>query len=195
MLIRTNINWLVDKVREEPTRSISKIYEEVRTQFAGGMDSSTKLSFLQEFPVQRSMSSNLYNTRREVIPADPKKVDELNVDLEWFLYSKDGESVVKGDQVGENGKRVLLFSSDDHLELLARSPELLSDATFKITPKLWYQTFIIMAAVCGAFIPVVFCLMPDKKRQTYDMMFSLLKEALECRGLELSAELLVTFQT
>ena len=37
------------------------------------------------------------------------------------------------------------------------------------------------------FVPVVFTLLPDKKRESYDAMFSLLKENLECRGLEMSA--------
>ena len=66
------------------------------------MDSSTKLSFLQEFPGYRNKSATLYRVWREIIPADPKEVHELNVDLEWFQYSKGGESVVKGDPIGEN---------------------------------------------------------------------------------------------
>ena len=49
--------------------------------------------------------------------------------------------VVKGDQVLENGKRIILFCSNDHLGILAWSQQVLGDGTFKITPKLWYQTF------------------------------------------------------
>ena len=37
--------------------------------------------------------------------------------------------------------------------------------------------------VCSSF-----CLLPDKKRESYDAMFSMLKEALELRGLSLSAQ-------
>ena len=96
---------------------------------------------------------------------------------------------MKGDQILEDGKRIVLFSSNDHLDHLARAKQVLGDGTFKITPKLWYQTFIIQAQVSSqVFVPVAFCLLPDKKRQSYDTMFSLLKEALECRGLQLSAE-------
>ena len=37
------------------------------------------------------------------------------------------------------------------------------------------------------FIPVVFVLLPDKKRDSYDAMFSMLAECLESRDLQLSA--------
>ena len=58
----------------------------------------------------------------------------------------------------------------------------------KVTPGLWCQTFIISAEVSsGIFVPVCFCLLPDKKKESYETMFSLLKEALETLGKELSA--------
>ena len=61
--------------------------------------------------------------------------------------------------------------------------------TFKITPSLWCQTFVISVQVQDSvFAPVAFCLLPDKKRGSYDAMFSMLKEALELRGLSLSGQ-------
>ena len=97
--------------------------------------------------------------------------------------------VVNGDQILEDGRRIILFSSNDHLEILARGKQILSDGTFSIAPKLWTQVFIISVQVSeGVFIPVCFALLPDKKRSTYDAMFGMLREALETRGLELSAE-------
>ena len=186
--IKMASNLMHQMVREDPTRSVPQIYEQVREQFTVGMDNTTKMSFLSQFPLYRNMSANLYKTRREVIPSDPKEMTDLDVNLEWFHYSQN-EMVVKGDQVLDDGKRILLFSSNDHLDLLARAKQVLGDGTFKITPKLWYQTFIIQAQVCEkVFVPVAFCLLPDKKKRSYSAMFSLLKEALECRGLELSAE-------
>ena len=38
------------------------------------------------------------------------------------------------------------------------------------------------------FVPVAFCLLPDKKKESYQVMFSLLKNALDDSELELSAE-------
>ena len=63
-----------------------------------------------------------------------------------------------------------------------------SDGTFRTTPRPWKQNFIISAKVTSSvFVPVVFVLLPDKKRDSYDAMFSLLAEILESQGLEMSA--------
>ena len=98
-----------------------------------------------------------------------------------------------GDIQLSDGRRVLLFSSDAHLKILARAGQILQDATFRITPSLWTQTFIINASVTSStFIPTVIALLPDKKRDTYDAMFGSLKENLEARGLELSARYMMS---
>ena len=77
------------------------------------------------------------------------------------------------------------------LKIMFRSRTILADGTFCITPYLWYQTFVLNAEFrTHQFVPVAFGLLPDKKRQSYDDFFSLLKQALEhpSRDLELSAE-------
>ena len=177
------------KVEEDPTRSVLEIYEEVRNGFTEGMNQSAMQSFLQEFPTWRSMQSQLYKKRREYIPDNPIDMKDMETDSEWFNYNKQTlESIVKGDALLEDGRRVVLMSTDDHLDLMARAPQLLGDGTFRVTPSQWLQTFIISAHIFGAiFVPVCFVLLPDKKRETYDLMFSLLKDALSVRGLELSA--------
>ena len=104
-----------------------------------------------------------------------------------FQCSRD-ETVVKGDQVLTDGRRVILFTTNAHLKLLSKSEEVLADGTFRTTPRPWKQNFIISAKVTSSvFVPVVFVLLPDKKRDSYDAMFSLLAEILESQGLEMSA--------
>ena len=61
------------------------------------------MSTFQSF---RSVQSQLYKERR------------------CFQYS-DTESIVKGDVVLTNRNRILLFTSNDHLDLLSRSGEIL----------------------------------------------------------------------
>ena len=174
-------------VLNEPTRSLQEIYEVVRQKYTAQMDSNTKLLFLQEFPRYLDLKSTMLSKRRQVIPPDPKFMTDINIDLPIFLY-KEGENVVKADQVLADGRRIMLFTTNDHLKILARATQILGDGTFRITPRLWCQTFIISAEVSkGTFVPVSFCLLPDKKKESYLCMFSLLKEALEVLGLELSA--------
>ena len=185
--IRKARNEMFEKVQQHPSKSCLQIYEEVRNSFTQDMDSQEKLLFLSDFPTFRDVQSNLYKKRRELIPPNPKKMIDLKLDLSLFLYSDD-ESVVKGDQLLDDGRRIVLLTTNAHLNYLAKSEQVLADGTFRITPIPWCQSFIISVQVTsGVFIPVAFCLLPDKKRETYDAMFGMLAECLESRGLQLSA--------
>ena len=68
------------------------------------MDSNSKFLFLQDFPTFLNIRTILARKRREVIPAEPKVMSEIDLTLPVFLY-KDGESVVKGEQVLSDGRR------------------------------------------------------------------------------------------
>ena len=187
VLLKQARSMMYKKVEEDPTRPILEIHEEVKNLFTEGMDQTTMQSFLQEFPTWSSIQSRLYKRRREKNPPNPESMKDVDVTHSWF-YNRH-ENIVKGDALLDDGRRVILMSTNDHLDLMARSPQLLGDGTFRITPALWLQVFIISAQIFGSvFVPVCFCLLPDKKRETYDLMFSMMKEALAGRGLELSAE-------
>ena len=85
--------------------------------------------------LDRPMKKLLLIKRREIIPADPKLATDIDTGLPAFLL--DGvECMVKGDQVFQDGRRILLFSTDEHLQILARAREILGDGTFRITPHL-----------------------------------------------------------
>ena len=180
-------NEMLSKVTQDPTRSAQLVYEEVRNSFTENMESEEKFLFLSNFPTFKEFHTILYRKRLELIPPNPKTMIDLNVDLPMFQYSRD-ETVVKGDQVLTDGRRVILFTTNAHLKLLSKSEEVLADGTFRTTPRPWKQNFIISAKVTSSvFVPVVFVLLPDKKRDSYDAMFSLLAEILESQGLEMSA--------
>ena len=132
-LVRQARQEMFKKVDQDPSRSINKIYEEVRVSFTGNLDEDEKLLFLQKFPPLRNIAPHLYARRRDHIPADPKTQEEFDVYLEMFNY-EEGKGVCIGDIKLSDGRRVLLFSSDTHLKILARAGQILQDATFKITP-------------------------------------------------------------
>ena len=103
---------MCSKVLKEPTRSLQEIYEEVRSRCTEEMDSNNKLLFLQDFPSFYDIKTVLGRKRREVIPADPKVISDIDLNLPVFLY-KDGESVVKGEQVLSDERRIILFTTNE----------------------------------------------------------------------------------
>ena len=78
----------------------------------------------------------LYRIRREFIPPAPN----TQADLDWFLVQSDPDaSLVKGDVLNSDGLRVLLFSTDESLTILARARTILCDGTFLFYDACKYQ--------------------------------------------------------
>ena len=192
-LVKSAISHMLQAIERDPTRSINQIYEDVRLSFTQSMSMAERKSFLDQFPTFKAVQRQLYLKRRELIPRNPATMKELQIDLPWFLTDQK-ENLVKGDRVFDDGRRVILLTTNDLLEILAKAPQILGDGTFRITPTQWYQTFIVSVQVSpGVFVPVCFALLPDKKRESYDAMFTMLKEALDSRQLELSATFFMSY--
>ena len=111
----------------------------------------------------------------------------MDVESDWFRL-KD-ESMVVTDITHSDGLRVISFSTTANLEILSRASTVFGDGTFKITPWPWYQVFIIHASVGpSSTVPIMYSLLPDKSKRSYDDLFNGLNIALKKRDLELSAE-------
>ena len=170
----TGIEDLVKQFRKEleegaandPTQPFPSLYKSTRSKFTQSLNYDHKLLFLAQIPSYDSVQTSLYRIRRKFVPAAPSTQADLDIDLDWFLVSHDPkESLVKGDVVHSDGLRVLLFATDESLNILARARTIMADGTFRITPHLWYQTFVLSAEFReNSFVPVAFGLLPDKKR-------------------------------
>ena len=115
-----------------------------------------KILFLAQIPSYDTIQTSLYRIRRQFIPPAPSSQTDLDANLDWCLVSRNpDESLIKGDIVHSDGLRVLLFSTDESLSILARSSTILCDWTFHICPYLWYQVFIVSAEFReNSFVPV-----------------------------------------
>ena len=81
--------------------------EEVRNLCTEDMDSTAKLLSLQDFPTFIEIKTILVR----------------NLPVSLF---KDGESVVKADEVLSDGE-IILFTTKEHLKILARAHQILED--------------------------------------------------------------------
>ena len=93
-----------------------------RSRFTAQLPYDLKILFLAQIPSYDAIQTTLYRIRRQFIPPAPSTQAELNVDLDWFLVRRDpDESLVKGDVLHSDGLRVLLFSTDESLAVMARA--------------------------------------------------------------------------
>ena len=118
----------------------------------------------------------------QFVPRDLAARKKFDADLSWwwcstplvYIHWSRGKVLSRWYNLA-NEKRVLLFTIN-LMEVLARAKEILGDGTFKITPLLWGQLFVISAQVTPfVFVPVAAFLLPDKTSQ-HPEAFSLLRE-------------------
>ncbi|CAF4820499.1 unnamed protein product, partial [Rotaria sp. Silwood2] len=73
---------------------------------------------------------------------------------------------------GPGYDRLLIFSSAEQLQLLGSCEELLVDGTFKVTPTIFYQLYVMYVVYRHAVIPIIFAFLPNKTQQTYQRLIN-----------------------
>jgi len=118
-------------------------------------------------PRLSAMTRTIQNRRRKqrVEPPLPSHRKDI-VLLPEYTVTDSGENFLLFDS-GPVEKRILVFGTSNNLELLSNSQIWFADGTFKHVPLLFYQLYTIHVFKGGKAIPVLYALLPDKKRKTY----------------------------
>ena len=176
-LIKQFSQMLHEAIGKDPTRPIPQIYEECREKIFEDLSVDEKKLLAADIPNFRSCQSGLYRHRRNFIPQAPTCFSDFDIHSDWVTQE---ELIVKDDYTLPDGGRILVFATNDTLKILANSKALSVDGTFKIAPKLWGQVMIICAQIAGGiWIPVLFALLPNKKKPTYNAFFQCVKNCLD----------------
>ena len=157
-----------------------KIYNKYRKNLASEEDRSRFDRIVAEKYTFQTMKSSMQRRRREVLGPEPTNHSECD-----FRRYPGMEDLIVGHHKSEEGsnKDVWLFSSEPLLTFLSRCKVTALDCTFKLTPRMWYQTGIILAYASGFWIPCVWFLLPNKELISYEIMCGLLQSELEKRDL------------
>ena len=70
---------------------------------------------------------------------------------------------------------MLILTTDDNLDFLCESVRWCGDGIFKAAPKLWTQLYTIHGQKNGYTVPCVFSLLPNKRKESYNLVFSKIK--------------------
>ena len=102
--------------------------------------------------------------RRSVPEAKCKDVIALGTFATASAWSR---SQFKSGDVGQN-----LLPGVSILGLISRP-----------SSNIFFQTFILLALIGGTYVPCIISLLPDKKRETYDVLFGLIHDYLDRNNL------------
>jgi hypothetical protein len=138
------LNLMKDAVREDPTVSIKRVYNNVaRAMNRGGGDRE----HIPEFHRSRTL---ITRTRLEYVPAVPHTVDDITIEDTWReTWSGDNFFLHQDNDWG-----ILVFTTDENLICLHRCQEVYMDGTFRTAPSPYRQYF----SIHGKYINRVICL-------------------------------------
>lgn len=155
------------KATEDITERPSKIIHSVIKENTDTMNSLTRTDITY-------IRNNMYYQRRQVQPRLPSSIsDVLHILPTLNLRTIKNEPFLL---VTDKINNIVVFSCDTNLKFMCNSEKVYLDGTFRYCTKYFLQLFTIHVVENGHYIPVAFCLLPNKLRSTYERLFVILKE-------------------
>ena len=112
---------------------------------------------------------NLNYAKRKNLPPLPKCAGDVHEALDSLqIKTNKGEDMLLLNIATEN---IIVFCPKSNVEYLVKTDKIFIDGTFTFAAKYFYQFFTIHSVENGNYIPLVFCLLPDKKEATYRSLF------------------------
>ncbi|PIC12358.1 hypothetical protein B9Z55_028495 [Caenorhabditis nigoni] len=135
-----------------------------------------------QFSPAVSLAAGTYDAQRKVIYAAKERCSVATVEMnkggpisQEFQKTKNGEQFLLADETFGNS-RVIVFASEDCLDVLCDSKIVLADGTFDVSPTGFTQLFTIHSYVSSTAVrPLAYCFLTDKKEQTYTKAIQILK--------------------
>ena len=117
-------------------------------------------------------------------PPNPEIRAEIPVLPLEYQLSENGEQFLLFDSDHGNDDRILIYGTDQDVQLLANSGEWYCDGTFSVSAQIFFQLYTIHARINSKAIPCIFGLLPSKTRITYNRFFSEIRNHLLAAGNE-----------
>ncbi len=175
------ISTMRKRAREEPLTPVQQIYNtEAATLTSRGLD------FVTNIPRFHSVKHGLYSQRHLQLPNMPTCREDIVLDGD-YVKTLDGKNVLAFD----DGK-IIGFATDDNLRLLCASNDVQCDGTFKTVPRLFHQLYTLHVTLGSGdteeTVPVIYALLPDKRKETYRDLFMQVNANCQNFGLEFNPQ-------
>lgn len=128
---------------------------------------------LASLPSKSTISRRIQRARRRVNPCPPIPTARNGFSIpDSYTITTDGRRFLMYDSGVDDHERILIYSSDEHMDAMVRNTNWFIDGTFKCAPEIFYQVFTIHVLIAGNIIPVLYALLPNKQCGTYDRLFT-----------------------
>ena len=105
------------------------------------------------------------------LPANPQNRANVPVIPNDLQLTNNGNRFLLYDSGVGDANRIIIFATDQCLDLLRQSDHWFGDGTFAVSPAIFFQVYTIHAICNGKVVPCVYALLPNKAGPTYDRLF------------------------
>ncbi|XP_027848187.2 uncharacterized protein LOC114127990 [Aphis gossypii] len=136
---------------------------------------------------------NIYENRRKIMPPNPTNIADAHNVLNLIdVKTKQSEHFLLVNDEKEN---IIIFSCETNLRFLSIVDNIYMDGTFDYSARFFLQFFSILGYLNGYYVPLVFCLLPNKCKQMYIYVFRAISKKCKDLGLNFSpANITVDFE-
>ncbi|XP_053202906.1 uncharacterized protein LOC128387687 [Panonychus citri] len=172
-------NIIKEKVIENPTETGLNIYTSSTQSLRDKLNTSDDqiASAIKPFI---SVQPTISRSKLSMVPKLPASREEINLPNDMKVLPN-GQNFLIADE-GE-GDRILVFGSFKSFQRLAEADNIYMDGTFKSCPKLFYQIYTIHVMINKLMVPVIYCLLPDKRNRTYERLFEIIENYANYHGI------------
>lgn len=129
---------------------------------------------IANLPTQRSLKRSVRATRQDLnsIVSFTNRCEIIFTDD--VLEFVNQENILKLDSGPHDENRTLIFSNDELIGVARQATVFQMDGTFKVCPSQFYQLYTVHCWHSGRCIPILYCLLPNASRESYDKIFGFL---------------------
>ena len=171
---------------------IAKVKSSIKRKSTTTQDTSQQILAVELQNISQSAAVNLpqMNTIRRNIRAQrqdrnilptPLRREDVPILPQQYQLTAAGDQFLLFDSGIGGAERILIFATQQGLQLLADYDHWFMDGTFKLCPQIFFQIYSIHALVNNQTLPCVFGLLPNKTENTYNRFFEEVRNAV--RGL------------
>ena len=117
--------------------------------------------------VRRTIRSHGEDNVASNIPQDPRDIPVISDD---YGITTHADGFLLHDSGPDHLPRMIIFATDEALEILSSSDHWFGDGTFEVGPFIFLQLYTIHDIRNGRLIPCAFALLPNKRQVTYNRL-------------------------
>lgn len=176
-------NHQADRIKVEKKIALSKMKEKATTSCENITDVITSVTASLEneivvsLPKYRSMFDN--STRQRNIKSNFNTTfDDIP---EHFKRDLQRKKFLQYDSGPNDVDRFIVLFSENNSNILSSISTVLIDGTFWCVPREFSQLITIHCLLFGKYFPLCYILMNSKQQEAYNVVFSKIKELINCR--------------